>query len=90
MCLSKGITGGTLPLAVTLAREPIYQAFYTEHRQGRAFLHSHSYTGNPLACRAALATLELFEETRALATNRLLSQLMWAQTAELRALPHVP
>ncbi|MFT4045277.1 MAG: adenosylmethionine--8-amino-7-oxononanoate transaminase [Solimonas sp.] len=89
MCLSKGLTGGTMPLAVTLTRESIYEAFWAEYREGKAFLHSHSYTGNPLACRAALATLDLFEETRALATNRLLSQLIWAQTAELRQLPHV-
>jgi adenosylmethionine-8-amino-7-oxononanoate aminotransferase len=89
MCLSKGITGGTMPLAVTMTRESIYDAFYAEYREGKAFLHSHSYTGNPLACRAALATLDLFEETKALATNRLLSQLIWAQTAELRSLPHV-
>src|SRR3546814_20575807 len=55
----------------------------------KAFLHSHSYTGNPLACSAALATLDMFEETRAIATNQVISQLMWAQTAELRNLPHV-
>lgn len=89
MCLSKGITGGTMALAVTLTRESIYEAFYAEYREGKAFLHSHSYTGNPLACSAALATLDLFEETRAIATNQVIAQLMWAQTAELRNLPHV-
>ncbi|AXQ31741.1 adenosylmethionine--8-amino-7-oxononanoate transaminase [Solimonas sp. K1W22B-7] len=89
MCLSKGLTGGTLPLAVTLTRESIYEAFYAEYNAGRAFLHSHSFTGNPLGCRAALATLDLFEETRALATNHLLSQYMWAQTAEIRGHRHV-
>ncbi|SEP99043.1 adenosylmethionine-8-amino-7-oxononanoate aminotransferase [Solimonas aquatica] len=89
MCLSKGITGGTLPLAVTLTREHIYEAFYAEHKAQKAFLHSHSYTGNPLACRAALATLDLFEETRVLATNRVLTQLMWSRTEELRQHPKV-
>lgn len=89
MCLSKGLTGGTLPLAVTLARENIYQAFYAEYEAGKAFLHSHSYTGNPLACRAALATLDLFEQTNVLATNKVLEQEMWAYTAELRSHPQV-
>lgn len=59
LCLSKGITGGTLPLSVVLSTHTLYQGFYdADLRQG--FLHSHSYSGNPLACRAALATLELF------------------------------
>ena len=89
MCLSKGLTGGTLPLSVTLTRDPIYQAFYAEYSAGKAFLHSHSFTGNPLGCRAALATLDLFEQTPVLATNRVLAQLMWAQTGELRAHKHV-
>jgi adenosylmethionine---8-amino-7-oxononanoate aminotransferase len=89
MCLSKGLTGGTLPLAATLATEDIYQAFYAEHEAGKAFLHSHSYTGNALACRAALATLELFEQSNVLATNKVLEQQMWAYTAELRSHPHV-
>ncbi|BBL72160.1 adenosylmethionine-8-amino-7-oxononanoate aminotransferase [Methylogaea oryzae] len=61
MCLSKGLTGGYLPLAAVLTREVIYQAFYDDYATLKAFLHSHSYTGNPLACRAALATLDLFE-----------------------------
>lgn len=89
MCLSKGITGGTLPLAVTLAREEIYEAFYAEYAQGKAFLHSHSYTGNPLACRAALATLDLFAQFDVMAINRKLAQLMWEGTGELRTHPRV-
>lgn len=60
ICLSKGITGGYLPLSVTLTTDDIYRAFYDD-RTARGFLHSHSYTGNPLACSAALATLEIFE-----------------------------
>ncbi len=90
LCLSKGLTGGTLPLAVTMTREEIYQAFYAEYREGKAFLHSHSYTGNPLACRAALATLDLFErEDPVGGTNQLLSQMLWAHSAEIRAQAHV-
>ena len=89
LCLSKGLTGGTLPLAVTLTREDIYTAFYDEYRSGKAFLHSHSYTGNPLACRAALATLDLFADPTVLARNRQLAQMMWAGTDELRNHPYV-
>lgn len=58
---SKGLTGGFLPLAAVLTTEAMYQAFYAEHASGRAFLHSHSYTGNPLACAAALATFRLMD-----------------------------
>ena len=89
MCLSKGLTGGTLPLAVTLATDAIYEAFYAEYAERKAFLHSHSYTGNPLACRAALATLDLFEQSNVLAINIVKAQLLWARTAELRSHPHV-
>ena len=60
LCLSKGLTGGTLPLSVVLTTDAVYGAFYDD-RASRGFLHSHSYTGNPLACRAALAVLDLFE-----------------------------
>lgn len=60
LCLSKGLTGGVLPLSVCLANDRIYQAFYQDSAQ-QAFLHSHSYTGNPLACAAALATLDLLD-----------------------------
>jgi adenosylmethionine-8-amino-7-oxononanoate aminotransferase len=69
LCLSKGITGGFLPLSVVLASEEVYAAFYDEELT-RGFLHSHSYTGNPLACRAALAVLDIFDQDDVLATNR--------------------
>jgi adenosylmethionine-8-amino-7-oxononanoate aminotransferase len=72
LCLSKGITGGYLPLSVVMTRDDIYQAFYDDNVT-RGFLHSHSYTGNALACRAALATLELFEQGQIIASNRQLS-----------------
>jgi len=69
LCLSKGISGGYLPLSVVLTTDPIYAAFYSED-PARGFLHSHSYTGNALACRAALATLDIFDQDEVLAANR--------------------
>ena len=66
MCLAKGITGGYLPLAATLTTERVYEGFLGEHEDFRAFFHGHTYTGNPLACAAALATLDVFEEERTL------------------------
>ncbi|MFC3108438.1 adenosylmethionine--8-amino-7-oxononanoate transaminase [Undibacterium arcticum] len=69
LCLSKGISGGYLPLSLVMTRDDIYQAFYSADVT-RGFLHSHSYTGNPLACRAALATLAIFEEDDVLVRNR--------------------
>lgn len=70
ICLSKGITGGYLPLSVVLTTDTVYAAFYDD-QVTRGFLHSHSYTGNALACRAALATLDIFEQDEVLKTNRL-------------------
>ncbi|MCH1624371.1 adenosylmethionine--8-amino-7-oxononanoate transaminase [Fredinandcohnia quinoae] len=62
MCLSKGLTGGYLPLSAVVTTEEIYDAFYDDYKSMKAFLHSHSYTGNPIACRAALEVLRIFEE----------------------------
>lgn len=69
ICLSKGISGGYLPLSLVLTTDRVYAAFYDDD-VARGFLHSHSYTGNALACRAALATLDIFEEDDVLAANR--------------------
>ena len=69
LCLSKGITGGYLPLSVVLTTDEVYDAFYDDS-SARAFLHSHSYTGNPLACRAALATLDIFAQDGVVEANR--------------------
>jgi adenosylmethionine-8-amino-7-oxononanoate aminotransferase len=66
MCLAKGISGGYLPLAATLASERIYEGFLGEHEQFRTFFHGHTYTGNPLACAAGLATLDVFRDERTL------------------------
>ena len=86
MCLSKGITGGYLPLSVTLCSEVIYQAFYDDDT-ARGFLHSHSYTGNALACSAALATLAIFEQDDVLRTNREKAAYMNRQLAAWSELP---
>jgi adenosylmethionine-8-amino-7-oxononanoate aminotransferase len=77
LCLSKGISGGYLPLSLVLTRDAIYQAFYSPE-VARGFLHSHSYTGNPLACRAALATLDLFEQEQVLDKNQARTARMWS------------
>ena len=89
LCLSKGLTGGYLPLSVVLTTDAIYEAFYDDYRSLRAFLHSHSYTGNPLGCRAALATLDLFERTPVLGDNRRRAARMARATADLADHPHV-
>ena len=88
ICLSKGLTGGTLPLSAVLTTDAVYAAFYDDD-VARGFLHSHSYTGNPLACRAALATLELFEQLDALNANRALAQRIDAACASLNQHPRV-
>lgn len=69
LCLSKGISGGYLPLSIVLTTDAVYQAFYDDATV-RGFLHSHSYTGNALACRAALATLDIFAEDKVIAGNQ--------------------
>jgi adenosylmethionine-8-amino-7-oxononanoate aminotransferase len=66
MCVAKGLTGGYLPLAATLASERVYEGFLGAFEEFRTFFHGHTYTGNPLACAAALATLDVFEEERTL------------------------
>lgn len=89
LCVGKGLTGGYLPLAAVLTREDIYTAFYADYTQLRAFLHSHSYTGNALACRAALATLDIFQSDNVLQCNQALTHTMAAATKALREHPHV-
>jgi adenosylmethionine-8-amino-7-oxononanoate aminotransferase len=89
MCLSKGLTGGYLPLSVVVTTEPVYQAFYDDYLKLTAFLHSHSYTGNALACSAALATLAIFREDDVVARNRGLARRIGAALAPLADHPHV-
>ncbi len=89
MCLSKGLTGGYLPLSAVLTTEEVYQAFYDEYDKLSAFLHSHSYTGNALACAAALGTLDLFERADVLGNNRRLAAVMAEALAPFKDHPHV-
>ncbi len=88
LCLSKGLTGGFLPLAAVLATQAIYDGFLDDARE-RAFLHSHSYTGNPLACAAALASLDIFAADDVLARNRATAAAMAGLAAPIGALAHV-
>ncbi len=89
LCLSKGITGGYLPLSAVLSTEAIYQAFYVDAPARRAFLHSHSYTGNPLACTAALASLAIFDTHDVLARNRARMSQIDEWLAPFRAHPNL-
>jgi adenosylmethionine-8-amino-7-oxononanoate aminotransferase len=76
MCLSKGLTAGYLPLALTLVTEKIYQAFYADYTEMKAFMHSHSYTGNPIACAVANESLNIFRDENVLEKNLHKSRLM--------------
>jgi adenosylmethionine---8-amino-7-oxononanoate aminotransferase len=89
MCLSKGLTAGYLPLSAVLTTESVYEAFYDEYTKLNAFLHSHSFTGNPLACAVALASLEIFREDNVLERNQTLATHMGARAKELEGHPHV-
>jgi adenosylmethionine---8-amino-7-oxononanoate aminotransferase len=90
LCLSKGLTGGYLPLSAVLTTQPVYEAFYDEYTKLTAFLHSHSYTGNALACSAALASLDIFAADNVIEANRALASTMRELTlAALGDHPHV-
>ncbi len=88
LCLSKGLTGGYLPLSTVLATDAVYAAFY-DHDPTRGFLHSHSYTGNPLACRAALTVLDIFADDAVIDRNAASAQRWTALAAPLAAHPKV-
>lgn len=89
LCLSKGLTGGYLPLSTVLTNDQIYQAFYDEYVNLTAFMHSHSYTGNALGCAAALATLAIFENDNVVENNKILSQAMSDATAHFTEHPNI-
>jgi adenosylmethionine-8-amino-7-oxononanoate aminotransferase len=89
MTLSKGLTGGYLPLSVVMTTDDVYQAFYCDYNEHKAFLHSHSYTGNPLACAAALATLEIFEKNDILGDNEKKSFYIKNETEKFLSLENV-
>lgn len=86
MCLSKGITSGYLPMGVTLTSEEIYQAFYADYSEKKTFYHGHTYTGNPLSCIAALASLKIFEEEDVLNREKLLIPIFHNQLEKFRNL----
>lgn len=89
ICLSKGITSGYLPLGATLASDTIYGAFYADYKERKTFYHGHTYTANPVACSAALASLEVFDEEDTLEKARELSLLFCRGLEKFRELPLV-
>ncbi len=89
LCMAKGITGGVLPLAATLASEQIYEGFLGDHSEYRTFFHGHSYTGNPLACAAALGSLQVFEEERTLERLQVRIAQLGDRLSVLAEHPHV-
>ena len=89
LCVAKGITGGYLPLAATFATERIYEGFLGRHDEYRTFFHGHTYTGNPLACAAAIATLDIFREEETLARLQPKIELLERLLEPIAALPHV-
>jgi len=89
MCLSKGLTGGYLPLSAVLTTDKVYSAFYDDYQKLTAFLHSHSYTGNALACRAGLATINIFQQHSIIEQNQGLAATMTKAGARFNEHPHV-
>jgi len=89
LCLSKGLTGGFLPMSAVLTTNDVYEAFLDRDSRERAFLHSHSYTGNPLGCAAALASLSIFENEPVLQRNGAIAARMGELAAPFAAHPHV-
>jgi adenosylmethionine-8-amino-7-oxononanoate aminotransferase len=89
LCVAKAITGGTLPLAATLATEGIFEAFLGEHTDWKTFFHGHTYTGNPLACAAALASLDIFDRERTLEGLQKKIRCLEEALAPLKMDPHV-
>src|SRR5687767_9206099 len=89
MCVAKGLTGGYLPLAATFATQRIFDAFLGEPWEGKTFFHGHTYTGNPLACAAANASLDLFEKNNLVADVARKAEALATMLAPLRDLPHV-
>jgi adenosylmethionine-8-amino-7-oxononanoate aminotransferase len=89
LCLAKGLSGGYLPLAATLTTDAVYESFLGPFESQRTFFHGHSYTGNPLACAAALASLRLFEEERTLDHVRTMAERLAAGLEGVASLTHV-
>lgn len=89
LCLAKGISGGYLPLAATLATDRIYEAFLGPHEAFRTFFHGHTYTGNALGCAAGIASLDVFEKAHVLERIEELAAALGGLLAPLADMPHV-
>ncbi|MFH0948770.1 MAG: aminotransferase class III-fold pyridoxal phosphate-dependent enzyme [Elusimicrobiota bacterium] len=89
MCLSKGITSGTLPFAATLTTDKIYKAFYDDYNKKKTFYHGHTYTANPISCAVARASLEIFEEENTLDKIKNLIPIFHNGMEKFRSLPLV-
>lgn len=89
MAVAKGITGGYLPLAATLATDEIFNAFYGEYKDLKTFFHGHTYTGNPLACAAAIANIDLFKKEKTLQRLQPKIKYLTKRLKEFEALAHV-
>ncbi|MEQ6884178.1 adenosylmethionine--8-amino-7-oxononanoate transaminase [Salicola sp. Rm-C-2C1-2] len=89
MCLSKGLTAGYLPLSITMTTDDVFEAFYDDFETMKAFLHSHSYTGNPIGCAVARATLDIFRDDNVIEANRQKARIMGESVEHLREHPHV-
>jgi adenosylmethionine-8-amino-7-oxononanoate aminotransferase len=89
LCLSKGITGGYMPLSVVLITNEVYQAFYCDYSEGKSFLDSHSYTGNTLACSVANAVLDIFENEKVIEKNKIKIDLIKNETKKFSSLDNI-
>jgi adenosylmethionine-8-amino-7-oxononanoate aminotransferase len=89
MCLSKGLTGGYMPLSVVMMTDEIYDAFYCDYNEGKSFLDSHSYTGNTIACAVANAVLDIFEKDNIIKKNLKKIELIKKRTDKFRELENV-
>jgi len=89
LCLSKGITAGYLPLGATMVKEKLYQAFYADYNKGKTFFHGHTYTANPLACAAAIASLKIFRQEKTLENIRGIIKLFHRRLEEFRSLEFI-
>ncbi|HTV48179.1 MAG TPA: adenosylmethionine--8-amino-7-oxononanoate transaminase [Phycisphaerae bacterium] len=89
LCLSKGLTAGYMPLGATLVNDRVFNAFYADPREGKTFYHGHTFTGHPLACAAAIASLDLFDSRRLLEHVAALKTILAAELAPLRRHPNV-
>ena len=89
MCLSKGLTGGYLPLCAVLTTQNVFDAFYHSYDSLKGFLHSHSFTGNPLACSVSLATIDILQQEHVIQNNQKLSQVLSIALSSLRDHPNV-